>query len=234
MATAAPRDARRACSSSKTTRTSRTFLATLMEGRIRGRRHAVGGGGRGSSPGTPAGSAPAGRHAPRARRPRHLPHPAGRRADTDRADHHDHRARRRAGTYRGTRAGADDYITKPFSPREVVARVRAVLRRAAALPPQDSSLSFGDVHVDLERHVVTTGGRRSGSPRKSSCCCATSWNTAARCRATSCSRTCGAIDIPAVRARSTCTCAASARSCPAWPTQSSRCRTGHKLGDSSG
>ena len=80
---------------------------------------------------------------------------------------------------RGTRAGADDYITKPFSPREVVARVRAVLRRAAALPPQDTSLSFGDVHVDLERHVDDRG-REVRLTRKSSCCCATSWNTAAR------------------------------------------------------
>jgi two-component system, OmpR family, alkaline phosphatase synthesis response regulator PhoP len=59
----------------------------------------------------------------------------------------------------GLELGADDYITKPFSPREVVARVRAVLRRAAALPPQDTPLSFGDIHVDLERHVVTAGGR---------------------------------------------------------------------------
>jgi DNA-binding response OmpR family regulator len=60
----------------------------------------------------------------------------------------------------GLELGADDYITKPFSPREVVARVRAVLRRAASAPPAaGASLTFGDVEVDLERHVVTAGGR---------------------------------------------------------------------------
>jgi DNA-binding response OmpR family regulator len=59
----------------------------------------------------------------------------------------------------GLEIGADDYITKPFSPREVVARVRAVLRRAAAAAPATASLAFGDVQVDLERHVVTESGR---------------------------------------------------------------------------
>src|SRR5918995_1578148 len=59
----------------------------------------------------------------------------------------------------GLELGADDYITKPFSPREVVARVRAVLRRAAAAPAASSpSLTFGDLQVDPERHVVTAGG----------------------------------------------------------------------------
>jgi len=58
----------------------------------------------------------------------------------------------------GLELGADDYITKPFSPREVVARVRAVLRRTAAAPPAAASLTFGDLQVDLDRHVVTTGG----------------------------------------------------------------------------
>src|SRR5829696_8693316 len=58
----------------------------------------------------------------------------------------------------GLELGADDYITKPFSPREVVARVRAVLRRTAAAPPAAASLTFGDLQVDLDRHVVTTAG----------------------------------------------------------------------------
>jgi DNA-binding response OmpR family regulator len=58
----------------------------------------------------------------------------------------------------GLELGADDYITKPFSPREVVARVRAVLRRAQTAAPVGTSLSFAGVHVDLERHVVTANG----------------------------------------------------------------------------
>ena len=57
--------------------------------------------------------------------------------------------------------GADDYITKPFSPREVVARIRAVLRRAAR-DRQDEArqmgeLTIGDVRVDLRNRSVTSG-----------------------------------------------------------------------------
>ena len=58
----------------------------------------------------------------------------------------------------GLEMGADDYVAKPFSPKELVARVRAVLRRAhpaeAARP-----LAVGTVRLDTSRHVVTVGGR---------------------------------------------------------------------------
>jgi two-component system alkaline phosphatase synthesis response regulator PhoP len=59
----------------------------------------------------------------------------------------------------GLELGADDYVTKPFSPRELVARVRAVLRRIGrdrepALPP----IVVGDVTIDLERRQVAVGG----------------------------------------------------------------------------
>lgn len=54
----------------------------------------------------------------------------------------------------GLELGADDYITKPFSPGEVVARVRALLRRASRPGPADSRLLYGPISVDIDRHVV--------------------------------------------------------------------------------
>ena len=58
----------------------------------------------------------------------------------------------------GLELGADDYIAKPFNPREVVARVRAVLRRSAAPTAPARVLALGDVRLDLERHGVTVRG----------------------------------------------------------------------------
>ena len=52
----------------------------------------------------------------------------------------------------GLELGADDYIVKPFSPREVVARVRAVLRRAEGEPARAEMLSAGDLTLDLGKH----------------------------------------------------------------------------------
>ena len=57
----------------------------------------------------------------------------------------------------GLEIGADDYVTKPFSPRELVARVRAVLRRAA--PEADGVLHRGDLTIDVPRLVVSRKGR---------------------------------------------------------------------------
>jgi two-component system, OmpR family, alkaline phosphatase synthesis response regulator PhoP len=54
----------------------------------------------------------------------------------------------------GLELGADDYVIKPFSPREVVARVRTILRRAAAEPSQANIIQVGDLQIDLEQHSV--------------------------------------------------------------------------------
>ncbi len=58
----------------------------------------------------------------------------------------------------GLEMGADDYVVKPFSPKELVARVRAVLRRARGGEP-GRPLSVGPVRVDAARHVVTVSGQ---------------------------------------------------------------------------
>ena len=59
----------------------------------------------------------------------------------------------------GLELGADDYVTKPFSPREVVARVRAVLRRVGGPEPASRVLSAGDVSLDLDKRQASVGGR---------------------------------------------------------------------------
>ena len=70
---------------------------------------------------------------------------------------------------RGLDLGADDYLTKPFNPEELAARMRAVLRRAQRPSPADARNRFvaGDVEVDLDRRRVTVAGKEvSVSPRE--------------------------------------------------------------------
>lgn len=59
----------------------------------------------------------------------------------------------------GLELGADDYVTKPFSPRELIARIRAVLRRGRGLHQPGDKIKRGDIIIDSARHKVTVGSR---------------------------------------------------------------------------
>ena len=58
----------------------------------------------------------------------------------------------------GLEIGADDYLPKPFNPRELLARIRAILRRGRAGPSEDSSLRFGRLEIDRGSRIVRVDG----------------------------------------------------------------------------
>ena len=69
----------------------------------------------------------------------------------------------------GLEVGADDYVTKPYGLRELIARIRAVLRRspeAEAKAIDDDAIEIGDVRLDMARYEVTVRGERVPVPRK--------------------------------------------------------------------
>ncbi|MGZ5402090.1 MAG: response regulator [Aeromicrobium sp.] len=67
----------------------------------------------------------------------------------------------------GLELGADDYVTKHYSPRELVARIRAVLRRGSGETEEDfGSLEAGKVRMDVDRHLVTVDGKEVRLPLK--------------------------------------------------------------------
>ena len=69
----------------------------------------------------------------------------------------------------GLELGADDYVTKPYSARELIARIRAVLRRGVDADEGgllDPVLEAGPVRMDVERHVVSVNGARIQLPLK--------------------------------------------------------------------
>ena len=67
----------------------------------------------------------------------------------------------------GLELGADDYVTKPYSTRELLARIRAVLRRRGELDEVDEGvLQVGPVRMDVDKHQVTVDGRETAMPLK--------------------------------------------------------------------
>jgi two-component system, OmpR family, response regulator len=60
---------------------------------------------------------------------------------------------------RGLTLGGDDYVTKPFSLEELVARIRSILRRSGLAEPESSRLTFEDIELDEDAHEVTRSGR---------------------------------------------------------------------------
>ena len=59
---------------------------------------------------------------------------------------------------RGLTLGGDDYVTKPFSLEELVARIRSILRRSGLAEPESSRLVFEDLELDEDAHEVMRGG----------------------------------------------------------------------------
>src|ERR1700756_4047303 len=59
----------------------------------------------------------------------------------------------------GLELGADDYVTKPFSIRELLARVKSVLRRAQVMPKEQDRYSFADIEINLRSYQVVRGGK---------------------------------------------------------------------------
>lgn len=140
------------------------------------------------------------------------------------ADHHADRAWRGRGPIRGLETGADDYVTKPFSPRELVARVSAVLRRLRpALAGEIDSLCRH--RTRSVAHKVVRGGQVVSMGPTDFACCATSWSIpAASFRADELLDVWGqdsdielrTVDVHIRRLRKTSTC-------PAPPTSSGPC-----------
>src|SRR5688572_15207764 len=66
----------------------------------------------------------------------------------------------------GFEVGADDYITKPIKPRVFISRVKALLRRLQTNATNDTSVAFGDIKIDKEKHVIYKGEKEINLPKK--------------------------------------------------------------------
>ena len=71
----------------------------------------------------------------------------------------------------GLELGADDYLPKPFEPRELLARLRAILRRLAPRERRAAPLRFGRLEIDPEARIARLGGERCALTGRSSSCC---------------------------------------------------------------
>lgn len=67
---------------------------------------------------------------------------------------------------RGLELGADDYIGKPFEPNELVARIKAVLRRSSPPPEQEKTIDLPELFISLDNYSVTRGGEQLDMPPK--------------------------------------------------------------------
>lgn len=68
----------------------------------------------------------------------------------------------------GLELGADDYVTKPYSSRELIARINAVLRRASSVEPEESNgaIAIGPIKLDIDRHIMTLNNMPISLPLK--------------------------------------------------------------------
>ena len=125
----------------------------------------------------------------------------------------------------GLELGADDYITKPFSPRELILRIKKILQRSQTAAEEPAVLKFGDLVIDAPRHLVSWHGKhdrpdrhRIQAPHRSWPSGADASNRASNCCATSGITTAWWIPGPWTR-----TCAACGKSSAPPPGFSIRC-----------